>query len=149
MRFCSSSSRDKPRINTIWLNSFYERFCIFAIFFNPFLNYLSFFTFTSAFFCRSSFFLICLILFLNIFFNIFRIFLVRENFFLCPCFTCILPIRVNTFFNLDFFRLPQVYLAISLFLYWYAQFHYFALHLAYLYYARKKINFLIILWVSW
>ena len=134
----------RPRITAIWLNSFCERFCIFAIFFNPFSNnFFLFFTHTSAFLSRSAFFSKFLILFWNIFFNIFYAFLVLEGFVLYPCFTHNLPIRINSFWN--WFLLISVFLiglATNLFLYWLAQFHYFGLYLAYLYYTQKK-NFIL------
>ena len=68
-----------------------------------------FFTFTRACFSRSAFFLICLILFLNIFFDIFKyIFSALERFVLCPC---MLLIYINLFLN--WFRLFSFILSLS------------------------------------
>ena len=58
-----------------------------------------FFLHVQVYFLVGQPFFICLILFLDIFFNIFCIFLVWERFVLCPCFTRILPIRINPFWN--------------------------------------------------
>ena len=91
--------------SAIWLNSFCERFCIFAIFFSPFSNNLFlFFTCASVFCSRLAFFFCC-----------------------CCCCFCFLIcfIYFEIYSSLYFFALRKTYPVLFLLLFfWFALTHF-------------------------